>query len=137
MQYWSSLQYSQFWAFLASDWPYLAGVHGEKPVEKNKEANKSSRDQHTCIPAKPCKIQPDLLSKVPPTRDRDIYLKHYLDFDLLFYFLNIYITQSMHFFWCSHIYLSSICCRSCLLLMDCLYKLCPTDKIKVTTNRRI
>lgn len=50
-------------------WPDLAGVHSEETIEEDENANQGSRDQHASVPAQPCKIKADFLTKVTPAEE--------------------------------------------------------------------
>lgn len=49
--------------------PYLAFVHGYQSVEEHTQANHCRRDEHSSVPAQPCKVQPDLLPEVQPAEE--------------------------------------------------------------------
>lgn len=58
------------WIAGCLNWPDLAGVHREETIEEDENANQGRRDQHASVPAQPCKVKTDFLTKVPPGRDR-------------------------------------------------------------------
>lgn len=51
--------------------PDLAWVHGEEAIEEDKNTNQGSRDQHAGVPAQPCKVKTNFLTKVSPERETD------------------------------------------------------------------
>lgn len=54
----------------------MAGVHREETIEEDKNANQGCRDQHASVPAQPCKVKTDFLTKVPPGRDTMVRIPH-------------------------------------------------------------
>lgn len=46
--------------------PDLARVHGEETIEEDKNTDQGGRDQHASVPAQPCKVKTDFLTKVSP-----------------------------------------------------------------------
>lgn len=46
--------------------PDLAVLQSEDSVQEYQEANQSSGKQHSCVPAKPGKVQTDLFPEIPP-----------------------------------------------------------------------
>lgn len=51
--------------------PDLAGVHSEKTIEEDQQADQGGGDQHAGVPAQPGKVKTNLLPKVPPWREQD------------------------------------------------------------------
>lgn len=46
--------------------PDLAVIQSNDSVQKDKQSNEGGWEEHAGVPAQPGKIQPNLLSKVPP-----------------------------------------------------------------------
>lgn len=46
--------------------PDLAVIQSNDSIQKDKQSNEGSWEEHAGVPAQPGKIQPNLLSKVPP-----------------------------------------------------------------------
>lgn len=46
--------------------PDLAVIQGGDSIQKDEQSNEGSWEEHAGVPAQPGKIQPNLLSKVPP-----------------------------------------------------------------------
>lgn len=51
------------------NWPDLTRVHSEETIEEDKNANQGCWDQHAGVPAQPCKVKADFLTKVTPGRE--------------------------------------------------------------------
>lgn len=69
------MTYSTFiliqWCTGCVNWPDLAGVHGEETIEEDKNANQGGRNQHAGVPAQPCKVKTDFLTKVTSRRQTE------------------------------------------------------------------
>lgn len=59
-------KYRQRQACLELPVPDLAVIQSHDSIQKDKQSNEGGREEHAGVPAQPGKIQPDLLSKVPP-----------------------------------------------------------------------
>ena len=46
--------------------PDLAVIQSNDSIQEDKQSNEGSWEEHAGVPAQPGKIQPDLLSKIPP-----------------------------------------------------------------------
>ena len=62
-------KHKQRQAHLELSIPDLAVIQSDDAIQKDKQSNEGSWEEHAGVPAQPGKIQPNLLSKVPPVCD--------------------------------------------------------------------